>query len=187
MDSDAHAMSDVTAYAPIRVIASSIMTMIFGLMMFLVTASIVGLALPRLLAHPEESDPDHGGIPVWLVAGVAIIFGIVSLLNLSSAVGRIVSAFSRACYFRAGPAGLAVRYPIQGWFGRFRLAEFRYRWDEIDDVILYIFRINTIPAGSALHIKLRNGYWLKIDRPYFSLSSRKLQKLLLAIQARAVR
>jgi hypothetical protein len=99
----------------------------------------------------------------------------------------MVCAFARGCYFRAGAEGMAVRLPKQGWFGRFKLIEHAFKWEEIEQLTSFTRSLNMIPVARELHIRLYGGTEVTIERFYFSASIKRLQEELLAIRAVAGR
>jgi hypothetical protein len=99
-------------------------------------------------------------------------------------VGRVNSAFVRDCYFRAGLEGLAIRVPKQGWFGRFKVMEYPYKWEEVERIINITRSVNFIPVGSELNIRVYGEKEITIERYYFSSSAKKLCADFLAVRAR---
>ncbi len=104
---------------------------------------------------------------------------------ISGGVGRVISAFMRDCYFRAGVEGMAIRVPKQGWFGRFKMMEYPYKWEEIEKLTPVTNSVNFIPISSELKIRLYGGKEITIERYYFSSSAKRIYAELLAILARA--
>jgi hypothetical protein len=111
--------------------------------------------------------------------------GVVALAFISGGVGRMISAFARGCYFRAGSEGMAVRLPKLGWFGRFKVIEHAFRWEEIEQLIYFTRSLNMIPVARELHIRLYGGTEVTIERFYFSASVKRLLEELNAIRALA--
>lgn len=173
-------MQDVASYAPIRIVLTGLWRLVFGGAFIFVA----GVAAYAFLHGPPPSSADP---PIWLIALIPVFFGLIGAVAAASGIGRIASAFCRNCYLRGGPGGIAVRLPVRGWFGRFRVKTFAFGWDEIDKLIEFTHRINGIPSSHELRILLRNGRRLDIERCYFSLSSAALQERLLAQYPRAAR
>jgi hypothetical protein len=169
-------MEDVATYAPIRIVLTGVWRVAFG-GLFLLLAAVTVFAF--LHAPRSSADP-----PLWLLALIPVFFSLIGAAAVSSGMGRILSAFARNCYLRGGPDGIAVRMPVRGWFGRFRVMTFKFEWSEIDKLIEFTHRINGIPSSHELRIRLRNGRRLDIERCYFSVSSAAIQGLLLAHAAR---
>ena len=113
------------------------------------------------------------------------MLAVTALGFVTGGVGRIICAFFRDCYFRAGPGGIAIRIPKQGWFGRFRLIEHRYRWEEIEQLVHFTRSLNLIPVARELHIYLHGGKKVIIERFYFSASIKRLQGELQKMRALA--
>jgi hypothetical protein len=173
-------MTDVTAFSPARVFLSGLFRALFG--------AVIGLvaAVPVFIMVLESRGPHSAtDTPIWLGVLVAALVGFASFCLLSSGIGRVISAFSRGCFLRAGSKGIRVRFPVQSWFGRFRLAEFELPWSEIAQVILFTYRISGIPSSTELRILLQDRKVLAIPRRYFSASPRKLQQTFLSIKAGA--
>ncbi len=171
-------MIEVTRYAPVRIIMVGLGRMIIGAVPLALAALIV-VATTTSTAAPSAADP-----PPWLFAAIAAFFLFIGLVIFSSGVGRIASAFARNCYLRAGPQGTALRLPVQGWFGRFRVREIQLRWSEIGELVHFTYRINGIPTSRELRIRPRTGALIKIPRYVFSDSSDALQDRLHQIMAR---
>jgi hypothetical protein len=170
-------MQDVATYAPIRIILTGLWRVMFG-GVFLLLAAVTVYAM--LHAPRSSADP-----PLWLIALIPVVFSLIGAAAASSGIGRMVSAFARNCYLRGGPEGVAVRIPVRGWFGRFRVMTFYFGWHEIDKLIEVTHRINGIPTNHELRIRLRNGQRLDIERCCFSLNSAVIQSVLLGLQPRA--
>jgi hypothetical protein len=174
-------LQDVTTYAPVRIALRGILRAIFGLM---IGGAFVLLLYLAVTGKLNESNDPNEGTPWWLYL-ITLVILLASVAILSGGAGRFVSAFARGCYFRAGPEGLAVRLPIQGWFGRFRVTEYRFRWEQIKQLVHFTYRINGIPSGTELRIELVSGGRLCIERKYFSASVGSIQYQLLAIRKAA--
>jgi hypothetical protein len=171
-------MHDLTTYSRPRVFLSGLWRLIFG---GFFAVGIYGLvyALMKTSAQPHSAaDP-----PRWLLYLVGSLFVLGTAAVLSSGAGLIISAFSTQCFFRAGRDGISVRMPKRSWFGRFRLAEYWLKWNEVDRMVHFTYRTNGIPMSTELRIHLLNGTRLTVERRYFSASVRRLQEQLLAIQA----
>jgi hypothetical protein len=171
-------VTDLTRYAPLRIIFSGLWRIVFGAVL-----ALPALAVAFALTHQSHVARSAADPPLWMLLLMGAIFGFVSLSIMAGGVGRIVSAFSTTCYFRAGPDGLAVAFPERGWLGRFRIGEYRFSWADIAQFVLFTYRINGIPSGTALHLRLSNGKTIAIERSYFSKSPKKLQQQLLALRA----
>lgn len=176
-------MQDLTTYAPIRVALTGVWRIIFG--------ALVAIPGGLLIWIGPNGEPGAtrapGDMPAWwmFVVGLGFAFGALTLIT--GGVGRIVSAFMRDCSFRAGAEGMAVRLPKQGWFGRFRLVDYQFKWEEIESLIYFTRSLNLIPVARELHIRLYGGKEVTIERFYFSASMKRLQARLLEIKALAGR
>jgi hypothetical protein len=174
-------MQEVATCSPIRIVLTGLWRVMFGVA-FIFIAAVAVYAFMHGPSSRSSADP-----PMWLIALIPVFFSLIGAVAAASGIGRIVSAFARNCYLRGGADGIAVRLPVRGWFGRFRVTTFHFRWDEIDKLIEFTHRINGIPSNHELRIRLRNGRRLDIERCYFSLSSAALQERLLDLHPRAAR
>ena len=128
-------LRDLTAYSPVRVFLSGLWRLAFGGVFALVLYALV-FAMAKTAGQPHSAaDP-----PRWLIAVAPALLGLVALLAMSSGLGRMVSAFSRKCFFRAGRDGISIRLPKRGWLGRFRLAEYWFKWNEVDRLVHFTYR-----------------------------------------------
>jgi hypothetical protein len=125
-------------------------------------------------------------MPAWWMFVVGLGFAVGALALITGGVGRIISSLARDCYFRAGTEGLAIRLPKQGWFGRFRMMEYQFKWAEIEQLIYFTRSVNLIPVARELHIRRYGGKEVTIERFYFSKSIKRLREELMALQAQAV-
>jgi hypothetical protein len=171
-------LHDLTTYSPVRVFLSGLWRLIFGAVFAVVLYALL-FALAKTAGQPHSAaDP-----PRWLIALGPLIIGFMALLAMSSGMGRMVSAFAKNCFFRAGRDGISVRLPVRGWFGRFRVAEYWIKWSEVKQVVHFTYRVNGIPTSTSLRIRLLDGTRLSVERIYFSASVKWLQEQLLTIQA----
>jgi len=179
LELDASGMRELTRYAPIRVALTGIWRVIFG--------TLLGVPAGLLIWIGPAGEPGAprapGDMPPWWMFFVGLVLAFVAFAFVSGGVGRMVSAFARRCYFRAGPQGVAIRLPKQGWFGRFRLTEYNIRWNEIQQLVHFTHRHNGIPVARELRIQLSGGKTVIIERFYFSASVMSLQEQLLTIGA----
>jgi hypothetical protein len=173
-------MRDVTTYAPVRVFLSGFFWFLLGGVMAIVADACIFALMKTSAQQPSANDP-----PKWLIYMVVLLFVFLASLGLSSGLGRIISAFSRRCFFRAGRDGIAIRMPKRGWFGRFHLADYRLKWSEVERLVHFTYRTNGIPTATELRIYTRAGTMIRVERMYFSASAMGLQSHLLTIQASA--
>jgi len=124
-----------------------------------------------------------GDMPAWWMFLIGLVLAFVAFCIVTGGVGRMVSAFAENCYLRAGPDGVSIRLPMQGWFGRFKMTEYSFRWNEIKQLVHFTHRINFIPISRELRIELVAGNTVTIKRHYFSASVKNLQQQLLTIEA----
>jgi hypothetical protein len=173
-------LEQVTSYAPATIVVLGLVKAIFGLM-------VIGLGVLAFCAGASgDSAPRQpGDLPQWWMMVVGAGLGLFGFALASGGVGRIVSAFASGCYFKAGDEGLAVRLPKQGWFGRFRIVEYQFKWEEIESLYPLTRSINLIPIARELHIRLFGGRDITIERFYFSTSSKQLCEMLLKMRAQA--
>ena len=94
----------------------------------------------------------------------------------------MVSAFARDCYFRAGLAGIALRFPVMGWFGRYRILQYDLSWEQIKQLVHFTHRVNLIPVARELRVELTDGKTVVVQRRCFSHSIRRIQAQLQAIR-----
>jgi hypothetical protein len=116
-----------------------------------------------------------------------VFFLLVGVLIFSGGIGRICCAFARNCYLRAGPQGMALRFPELGWFGRFRVREHAIPWREVARLVHFTYRVSGIPTSRELRVQLRNGKTIKIPRYFFSQPIELVEDQLREIMARAAR
>lgn len=171
-------MEDVTAYAPVRIALLGIARVIFGLLI-----AVMGVAVFWATASGDSAPRQPGDMPSWWMLLVGLVLGFVGFAFASGGVGRVISAFAQDCYFRAGPDGLAIRVPVQGWFGRFKLTEYNFQWSEIKQIVHFTHSVNLIPVSRELRIELETGKTVIIKSYYFSASVKSLQQQLVTIQA----
>ncbi len=171
-------MQDVTTYAPIRIALLGIARIIFGLL-------VLGIGAVAFWAsvNGDSAPRQPGDMPSWWMSLVGLALGFTGVAIATGGVGRVVSAFIQDCYFRAGPEGIAIRLPVQGWFGRFRMTEYNFQWGEIKQLVHFTHSINLIPVSRELRIELVVGKTVVIPRHYFSASVKSLQQQLVTIQA----
>jgi hypothetical protein len=172
-------MIEVTRYAPVRIVLVGIGRMIIGAIPLALGALIIFATTRTPTAAPSAADP-----PPWLFAVIAALFLFVGLAIFLGGIGRIVSAFARNCHLAAGPEGIALRLPVPGWFGRFRVREFLLRSSEIAELVHFTYRINGIPTSRELRIRPRQGALIKVPRYVFADSSEAIQVRLHEIMAR---
>jgi hypothetical protein len=173
-------LRDVTSYAPIRIVLMGLVRGVFGLL-------VMGMgALAIFATAAGETKPTQpGDMPsLWmgLVGAALAIFGLVLA---SGGAGRIVSAFAGGCYLKAGPEGLAVRMPLQTWYGPFKLVEYHHKWEEIEQLYDLTRKVNLIPVARELHIRVYGGTEITIQRFYFSASVKRILDELLRVRAQA--
>jgi len=177
---DASGMQSVAPYAPARIAILGVMKAIFGLLVLGIGAILIGATATGDMAPKQPGD-----MPSWWMMLVGVALAFAGFAILCGGVGRMVSAFARDCYFRAGADGVAIRLPKQGWFGRFAMTGHRHKWDEIEQIVHFTHRINFIPVSRELRIRLYGGREIAIARFYFSDSVKSVQGKLAEIRARA--
>jgi hypothetical protein len=171
-------LHDLTTYSPVRVFLSGLWWLAFGGILAVTLYALIYAMARTAAASHSAADP-----PRWLIYGVVLLFGLWAFSCLSGGVGRIISAFSKNCFFRAGRDGISVRLPVRGWFGRFRYAEYWIKWSEVKQVVHFTYRTNGIATSTQLRIRLQDGTRLSVPRMYFSANVKWLQEQLLTIQA----
>lgn len=178
---DASGMRELTSYAPIRVALTGIWRVIFGVLLGVPAGLLIWIGPGGEPGAPRNP----GDMPVWWMFVVGLVLAFVALSFVAGGVGRIVCAFAKGCYFRGGPEGIAIRRPKQGWFGRFRLVEHRFKWEEIERLVHFTRSLNLIPVARELHVYLYGGTKVVIERFNFSASIKRLQGELDGIRALA--
>ncbi len=173
---NASGMQPVTVFAPVRTAILGMIRLIFGLLV-----GVAAVAVLWAVSVGEMKPTKPGDMPVWwmYLVGLALAFAAFSIAT--GGIGRMVSAFARSCCFLAGPAGLLIRVPKNGWFGRFRIIEHAIGWDEIEQIIYFVHRINLIPVSRELRLKLSGERMVVIERHFFSASVKELQGRLLSM------
>lgn len=180
-DARQSSMRDLTEYAPIRVALTGVWRILFGALV-----AIPGGLLIWIGPNGEAGAPRApGDMPPWWLYLVGFGLAFFALTLITGGIGRIVSAFAGDCHFRAGAEGMAVRLPKMGWFGRFKLVDYQFKWEEIESLIHFTRSINLIPVARELHIHLYGGKEVTIERFYFSASIKRLREELMNIRALA--
>ena len=171
-------LQDVTTYAPVRIALVGLLRFIFGLLVAVPAGLLIWIGPNGEPGAPRQP----GDMPAWWMFFIGLVLGFVAFSIAAGGLGRVVSAFAKDCYFRAGPEGIAIRLPLQGWFGRFRMTEYSFRWSEIRQLMYFTHRLNLIPISRELRIELEDGKTVVIKRHYFSASVKKIQEQLLTIE-----
>ena len=163
----------ITDNAPARIVTHGVVRLIFGLL-------IGGLGVLTIWAEAtgDMTPTKPGDMPVWWMILVGAALAFTGFCFVSRAVGRIISAFARYCYISGGPAGIKFRMPKQAWFGRFRMVDYNFAWNEVKRLVYFTHRVNFIPVSTELRIELRNGKTVSIPRHYFSMSSKEIHQQL---------
>jgi len=172
--------SDVARYAPARIVLAGLRYALFGGIAFSIPL-LIGYFVTRSLVA-QTVDPELAeSWPGLLAAGV--VFALFALLTLPKGVGLLCSAFAKNCYLRADRDGITLRYPLQGWLGRYRVRAFQFGWAEIEKPENHAFRIAGIPVGRELRIVDRKGGQVRIERYYFAERVDSIRQRLLDIRA----
>jgi len=172
-------LQEVTSYAPVRIALVGILRVLFGLLVAVPAGLLIWIG-----PNGEAGAPHHpGDMPAWWMFFVGLVLAFVAFCITMGGLGRVVSAFATGCYFRAGADGIAIRLPVQGWFGRFRMTEYNFTWGEIRQLVHFTHSINLIPISRELRIELEGGKTVTIQRHYFSASVKSLQQQLATIRA----
>jgi len=177
-DSD---MVEVAHYAPVRVFLAGLGRLIFGGVFLTVCVVLFYIYLTERGALPSDRSTEEM-VPALPLVGAA--FGLVALLILPGAIGRILSAFDRGYYIRGGISGVEICMPRRRWWGRYRRGTWRSRWEDIEKIVHYTSRINGIPSSQELRIYLVGGGRLRVERYVFAESVASIQRALLEIRAR---
>jgi hypothetical protein len=175
-------MADLASYAPARIALAGLGRTLIGAIP-LAIAVLLAVVTSRMPAVPKSAaDP-----PPWLFAAIGLFFLLVGVLIFSGGIGRICCAFARNCHLRAGPQGMALRFPELGWLGRFRVREYSIPWRDVTRLVHFTYRISGIPTSRELRIQLRNGKTIKIPRYFFSQPIELVEHRLREIMAQAAR
>src|SRR5579863_6561113 len=115
----ARGMQPVTSYAPARILLLGLAEAVFGLL-------VLGMGAVAIWATSvgEMRPTKPGDMPEWWMYFVGSALALGGLALFASGLGRMLSALARNCFFMAGPEGIMLRMPKQGWFGRFRMVEY---------------------------------------------------------------
>lgn len=157
--------SDVTTFAPARVMSSAIPKLIPGLIF---AAPLFALSPSRLSHMTGES------------LAVVALCATISVLFIGRAISLIAASFVKGCYVRAGREGVAIRLPSYGMFGYNKIAEHHLAWQDIEKLTPYKMRVNGIATTEELRIQLRGGKRIAVPRRYFKATSVELQSKLIA-------
>jgi len=176
-------LRDLTAYAPMRLALTGIWRVIFGLLL----AAPAGVLIYVGPAGEAGAQRAAGDMPAWWMFLVGLGLGVFALAMVTGGVGRVVSAFAQGCYLRAGTDGVAVRLPKMGWFGRFRIVEHAFRWEEIEQLFPLTRSVNLIPVARELHIRAIGGTEVVVERFYFQASVKRILEELNRIRMQAGR
>ena len=160
----------ITDYAPARILALGVARLLFGLLIGFMGALTIWATSVGEMKPSKPGDMPSAGM---YIVGAALAF--TGFCFASGAVGRIISAFARNCYLSAGPGGIKFRIPVQGWFGRFRMADYNLAWSEINRLAHFTNRVNYVPLSRELRIELKNGKMISIPRHYFVMSPREIE------------
>lgn len=174
-------LRDLTHYAPVRVALTGIWRVLFGLLWAAAAAALIRMG-PR---GDSGAPPQPGDMPAWWMFVVGLGLAVVALAFITGGVGRLVAAFASGCYLRGGTEGMAARWPKMGWFGRFRIVEHAYKWEEVEQIVYLTRSVNMIPVAREIHIRLLGGKEVTIERYYFSASAKRLAGELTALRAQA--
>ena len=178
-DARQSSMQDLTTYSPIRVALTGIWRVIFGALLAVPAGLLIWIGPNGEAGAPRAA----GDMPAWWLFVVGLVMAVAAFCFVTGGVGRIISAFAEDCYFRAGPEGIAFRLPRQGWFGRFRLTEYAFRWNEIKQLLHFTHSVNLIPVSRELQVHLYEGKLIIVQRFYFKASAKRLQEQILTIAA----
>jgi hypothetical protein len=166
-------MVDVASYAPTRIF-------IRGLLRALIGWFCLGWGIAVFVAVFFVMEEIEGKVGLSFPAVLLLLFG----LNFPSGIGRMISAFAKNCYLRAGPEGIEARIPEYKLFGRFHILEYFIGWPEVESIVDFTRSLNLIKATHQLRIHRRDGTVLGLDSYLFSENILTIQQRLLAIQAR---
>jgi len=175
---DAVGMECIAVYSPVRIALLGLVRTIFGLLIGIMAAVAIWATLGG-----EMKPKNPGDMPEWWMFLVGAGLAFAAFCFVTGGVGRMLSAFARDCYFRAGPEGIAVRLPRNGWFGRYKMITHRLGWDQVKQFVHFTHRVNFIPVSTELRIVLYSGGVIVIERHFFSAGVKAIQRKLLTIQA----
>ncbi len=177
-DLDARGFQDVASFAPARVLLLGVAQAVFGLLV-----ALMGVLAVWAVSVGDLRPTEPGDLPAWWMSLVGVALALYGFYLVSGGRGRMVSAFARSCYFKAGPEGIAVRLPKPGWFGIFKVVEYTFSWQEIKRLEHFTHRSHMIPSASELRIELENGETIAVQRHYFSAGVEEVRQRLLAIRS----
>ena len=179
---DASGIQDVASYAPVQIALLGLVRIIYGLLL-----GVVGAAVLWAAARGEFEPTKPGDMPHWWMYVVGSGIAFAAFTFVSGGVGRVVSAFARGRYFRAGPDGLDIRLPKIRWFGLYRIVEHHLQWHQIERMVYVIHRHNLIPMARELQIEQYSGETVAVERHFFSDNIKIILQKLLHEQAMAGR
>lgn len=175
---DATGMETVARYSRGRVALLGLVRLVFGLLLGL----MAGITL-WATAGGDMTPTDPGDLPSWWMYVVGLGIALAAFCFITGGLGRLLSALAHDCYFRAGPEGIAIRVPRNGWCGRYRIVEYRFDWDEIKRMVNFTQRLNFIPVAKELRIERYTGNTIAIERHFFSPGVKAIQERLNSIQS----
>jgi len=180
LDARTSNLRNISSYSRVRIALLGLVRAAFGLLVMGVGAGLAWAAVNG------DMKPTHSGdMPSWWMVLVGAALAFFGFTLASGGLGRLASAFVGDCYLKAGPEGLAVRFPVMGWFGIFKVVDHQYKWEEIESIYPLTNTINLIPTTRELHIRLFGGKDIEIARSCFSASSKRLCAALLQARAKA--
>jgi len=155
-------MRDVATYSRWKPALGAAPRLLFGLIAF--TGAFV---LGRFMILPDVQKY-HEGYGAFLLCLMPISIGI---LFFSMGMQRLLAAFERDCWLRAGPERIAWRLPGKArWktlWCLYDVDEDSISWKNIRELQLLQYRINGIAAGADLVIVATNGWRKRLDSAYF--------------------
>ena len=134
-----------------RTISSLIMAAIFGAIIFVFA---------------------QAGAPAALFIFLGLFF-LIAVMMFFNGIGRMRAASSKDIYFRAGPGGIFLRFPVELWVS-YPVYNYHVRWEDVAQLQWFIRKL----SSDELRIFLKSGGRLTVPSYLFDKSAGTLRDTL---------